>query len=135
MQAVEQIATANTENADAPAMEESQLDADAELIEKAIEVVVYAGQASTSNLQRRLKLGYARAARIMDELEEMGIIGPYEGAKPRRVLLSKLQYEERKQRKSMEQLKDEVQQLQDAQNTPDTPAIPDMPEQNSDLEF
>jgi len=135
MQAVEQIATANTENADAPAMEESQLDADAELIEKAIEVVVYAGQASTSNLQRRLKLGYARAARIMDELEEMGIIGPYEGAKPRRVLLSKLQYEERKQRKSMEQLKDEVQQLQDAQNTPDTPVIPDMPEQNSDLEF
>ncbi len=98
MQAVEQAAAAGTEES-AGAEEESQLDGDAELIEKAIEVVVYAGQASTSNLQRRLKLGYARAARIMDELEEMGIIGPYEGAKPRRVLLSKMQYEERKLRK------------------------------------
>ncbi len=98
MQAVEQIAASGTEESSA-SEEESQLDGDAELIEKAIEVVVSAGQASTSNLQRRLKLGYARAARIMDELEEMGIIGPYEGAKPRRVLLSKMQYEERKLRK------------------------------------
>ncbi len=99
IQAVEQITATNHEK-EAPAAEpENPLDADAELIEKAIEVVVYAGQASTSNLQRRLKLGYARAARIMDELEEMGVIGPYEGAKPRRVLLSKLEYEERRQRK------------------------------------
>ncbi len=98
MQAVEQAAASGTEESGG-VEEESQLDGDAELIEKAIEVVVYAGQASTSNLQRRLKLGYARAARIMDELEEMGIIGPYEGAKPRRVLLSKMQYEERKLRK------------------------------------
>ena len=50
-------------------------------------------------LQRRLKLGYARAARIMDELEEKGIIGPYEGAKPRRVLMSKEQLAERKMRR------------------------------------
>ena len=49
-------------------------------------------QASTSLLQRRCKLGYARAARIMDEMEEKGIIGPYEGAKPRAVLISRQQW-------------------------------------------
>jgi hypothetical protein len=49
---------------------------------------VDAGQLSTTALQRRLKLGYAKAARIVDELEERGIIGPSEGAKPRRVLMS-----------------------------------------------
>ena len=77
---------------------ELELDDDADMIERAIEVVVVAGQASTSNLQRRLKLGYGRAARIMDELEKMGIIGPYEGAKPRKVLLTKEQLDERKLR-------------------------------------
>ncbi|MBR1554595.1 MAG: DNA translocase FtsK [Oscillospiraceae bacterium] len=76
--------------------EEIALSGDEDLIEQAIEVVVSAGQASTSNLQRRLRLGYARAARIMDELEEKGIIGPYEGAKPRKVLLSPLELEQRK---------------------------------------
>ncbi|MDE5883833.1 MAG: DNA translocase FtsK, partial [Oscillospiraceae bacterium] len=81
--------------------EEITVNGDEDLIEQAIEVVVAAGQASTSNLQRRLRLGYARAARIMDELEEMGIIGPYEGAKPRRVLMSPMQLEERR----MNQLK------------------------------
>ncbi len=65
-----------------------------EMIEKAIEVIVDAGQASTSYLQRRLKLGYARAARIMDELEQMGIIGPPDGAKPRAVLMTKDQWYE-----------------------------------------
>ncbi|MBR3630240.1 MAG: hypothetical protein IKN55_07205, partial [Oscillospiraceae bacterium] len=78
---------------------ELELDGDADMIDRAIEVVVTAGQASTSNLQRRLKLGYGRAARIMDELEKMGIIGPYEGAKPRKVLLTREQLDERKLRK------------------------------------
>lgn len=63
-----------------------------EMLDKAIEILVDAGQASTSYLQRRLKLGYARAARIMDELEEMGIIGESEGAKPRKVIMSKEQW-------------------------------------------
>ena len=51
-----------------------------------------AGQASTSLLQRRCKLGFARAARIMDEMEQKGVIGPYEGAKPRAVLISRQQW-------------------------------------------
>ena len=61
------------------------------MLSAAIECVVEMGQASTSLLQRRLKLGYARAARIMDEMAERGIVGPYEGAKPRAVLISKAQ--------------------------------------------
>ncbi len=61
------------------------------MLNAAIECVVENGQASTSLLQRRLKLGYARAARIMDEMAERGIIGPYEGAKPRTVLITKAQ--------------------------------------------
>ena len=51
-----------------------------EMLPQAIEVVVEAGSASTSLLQRRLKLGYARAARIVDQMEERGIVGPFEGA-------------------------------------------------------
>lgn len=62
------------------------------MLKSAVEVVIDAGQASTSLLQRRCKLGYARAARIMDEMEQMHIIGPYEGAKPRQVLISRQQW-------------------------------------------
>ncbi len=65
-----------------------------EMLPKAIEVVIEAQSASTTLLQRKLKLGYARAARIVEELEERGIIGPYEGAKPRKVLVSKQQWYE-----------------------------------------
>ena len=75
---------------------------DEDYVERAIKVAVDAGQLSTSMLQRKLKLGYARAARIMDELEDRGVIGPSEGAKPRRVLMSKMQYDERRMRMEME---------------------------------
>ena len=75
-----------------------EIGSDEDYIERAIEVAVNLGQISTSMLQRKLKLGYARAARIMDELEEKGVVGPSEGAKPRKVLMSKLQYDERKLR-------------------------------------
>ena len=68
------------------------------MLGKAIECVVEAGQASTSLLQRRVRLGYARAARIIDEMEQMGIVGGYEGAKPRRVLITKEQLLEMKAR-------------------------------------
>ena len=82
--------------------EEIAVSGDADLIEQAIEVVVAAGQASTSYLQRRLRLGYARAARIMDELEEKGVIGPPDGAKPRKVLISALELEQRKMKQKGE---------------------------------
>lgn len=65
-----------------------------EMIPKAIEVVVEAQMASTTLLQRKLKLGYARAARIIDDLEQRGIVGPFEGSKPRKVLISKQQWME-----------------------------------------
>ena len=78
-----------------------QVDADAspdsgadEETMRAIAVVVENQLASTTLLQRKLKIGYAKAARIMDELEEKGIIGPFEGSKPRKVLMSKQQYNE-----------------------------------------
>ena len=66
------------------------------MFEQAVECVIEAGQASTSLLQRRCKLGYARAARIMDQMEQEGVIGPYEGAKPRAVLVTQAQWQERK---------------------------------------
>lgn len=65
------------------------------MLSDAIKVVVENGQASTSLLQRRLKLGYARAARIVDEMEQRGVVGPYEGSKPRKVLITKDQLMER----------------------------------------
>lgn len=65
------------------------------MLDEAIKVVVENGMASTSLLQRKLKLGYARAARIVDEMEQRGVVGPYEGSKPRKVLISKEQLLER----------------------------------------
>lgn len=67
-----------------------------EMLPSAIECVIDAGQASTSLLQRKLKLGYARAARIIDAMEEKGIVGPYEGSKPRAVLISRERWIEMK---------------------------------------
>ncbi len=58
------------------------------MLHDAIRVVVENGMASTSLLQRKLKLGYARAARIVDEMEQRGVVGPYEGSKPRKVLIT-----------------------------------------------
>lgn len=65
------------------------------MLEEAIKVVAEAGQASTSLLQRRLRLGYARAGRLIDTMEQMGIVGPHEGSKSRKVLLTYEQYLER----------------------------------------
>lgn len=72
---------------------------DEDLIIRAAEVAVNNGQISTTMLQRKLKLGYARASRIMDELEERGIVSEAEGSKPRKVLMSKMQFDEWKMRK------------------------------------
>ncbi len=67
-------------------------DAHDPMLQAAIETVIEANMASTSLLQRKLKLGYARAARIMDTMEELHVIGPYEGSKPRAVLISRQQF-------------------------------------------
>lgn len=75
----------------------SDIDKD-EKLDDAIEFVVSAGQASTSALQRHLKLGYGRAARLIDTMEKMGIVGPFEGSKPRAVLMTKQEWYERKLR-------------------------------------
>ena len=74
---------------------EAQEDGD-ELLPAAVEVVLETGQASVSMLQRRLKLGYARAARIVDEMEEKGIVGPFQGSKPRAILITKEQWAAKK---------------------------------------
>ena len=65
-----------------------------ELLPSAIEVVVETGMASVSMLQRRLKLGYSRAARLVDQMEERGIVGPFEGSKPRQLLITRAQWQE-----------------------------------------
>ena len=65
-----------------------------ELLPAAVEVVLETGQASVSMLQRRLKLGYSRAARLVDQMEERGIVGPFEGSKPRQLLITREQWQE-----------------------------------------
>ena len=63
-----------------------------DLLPQAVDVIFETGQASVSMLQRRLKLGYSRAARIVDQMEEMGVVGPFEGSKPRNILITKDQW-------------------------------------------
>jgi len=63
-----------------------------ELLPQAVDVIFETGQASVSMLQRRLKLGYSRAARIVDQMEQMGIVGPFEGSKPRAMLITRDQW-------------------------------------------
>ena len=70
----------------------AEMDGD-EMLPAAVDVILETGQASVSMLQRRLKLGYARAARIVDEMEEKGIVGPFQGSKPRTILVTKEQWE------------------------------------------
>ena len=77
-----------------PEPSEEELEGD-EMLPAAVEVILETGQASVSMLQRRLKLGYARAARIVDEMEEKGIVGPFQGSKPRAILITKEQWKAR----------------------------------------
>ena len=65
-----------------------------ELLPQAVDVIFEVGQASTSMLQRRLKLGFARAARLIDQMEELGVLGPYEGSKPRQIKITKAEWQE-----------------------------------------
>ena len=79
-------------SASEPDPNSDELDGD-EMLPAAVDVILETGQASVSMLQRRLKLGYARAARIVDEMEEKGIVGPFQGSKPRTILITKDQWE------------------------------------------
>ena len=65
-----------------------------EMLPQAVEAVLEAKSCSVSMLQRRVKLGYSRAARIVDQMEELGIVGPYEGAKPRSVVIDRAGWQE-----------------------------------------
>ena len=92
---IERAAAQKDKNA--PREEEDSHDAHSdydELLPDAVDVVFEAGQASVSMLQRRLKLGYARAARIVDQMEQLGVLGPYEGAKPRKLMITKQQWQQ-----------------------------------------
>ena len=89
----EYIEKANTTDKEAQESSASDDDAD-ELLNDAIETVIETGQASTSFIQRRFKVGYARAGRIIDQMEERGIISGYQGSKPREVLMTKERWDE-----------------------------------------
>ena len=78
-----------------PEPNDAEMDGD-EMLPAAVDVILETGQASVSMLQRRLKLGYARAARIVDEMEQKGIVGPFQGSKPRTILVTKEQWEQMK---------------------------------------
>lgn len=106
IQEIDRQAAAEKKKGGGAADAESDGDSD-EMLPKAIEVVVEAQMASTTLLQRRLRLGYARAARLVDELESRGIVGPFEGSKPRKVLISKQQWLE------MNAMSDDIPAVQD----------------------
>ena len=81
--------------ADSSASNDSGLDLD-DKIEEAIKIVIDAGQASKRFVQSRQKVGYARAGRMIDEMESLGIVGPHQGSKPRDVLMTYQEWLERK---------------------------------------
>lgn len=83
--AAEEINTNRNKNLDSTLSTENELDTK---MEEAIKCVIEAGQASTSMLQRKFKVGYNRAGRMIDDMEQMGIVGPYQGSKPREVLIT-----------------------------------------------
>ena len=90
----EYIEKANSTDKELAEMQDGDDDEADPLLNEAIQTVVETGQASTSFIQRRFKVGYARAGRIIDQMEERGIISGYQGSKPREVLMSKERWEE-----------------------------------------
>lgn len=98
---IETIEKANTTDKD---LEREDCDDDTDpFLNDAIETVIETGQASTSFIQRRFKVGYARAGRIIDQMEERGVISGYQGSKPREVLMSKERWQELNMAKSEEE--------------------------------
>jgi len=99
-----------------PEPNSEELDGD-EMLPAAVDVILETNQASVSMLQRRLKLGYARAARIVDEMEEKGIVGPFQGSKPRAILITKEQWEQMKSGKPAQMEFDDLMEEQDEEET------------------
>ena len=92
-----------------------------ELLPQAADVVFEMGQASVSMLQRRLKLGYSRAARIVDQMEEVGIVGPFEGSKPRQILITKEQWQEMQFIQGTAPTEAPIQAVEPVKTAPDVP--------------
>ena len=93
---MDQIVAAAIRGKGLPLIAEDELDEAQpdELLEAAVDFVLELGQASVSMIQRRLKLGYSRAAHLVDQMEERGIVGPFNGSKPREILITKAQWQE-----------------------------------------
>lgn len=92
IQEIERQASATGNKGAAGAADDDEDETSDEMLPQAVEVVIEAGMASTSLLQRKLRLGYARAGRLVDEMERRGIVGPHEGSKPRQVLITRQQW-------------------------------------------
>ena len=94
MASIEQAAADKSDGKDARAesVDEAPDSNYDELLPQAVDVIFETKQASVSMLQRRLKLGYSRAARIVDQMEEIGVVGPFEGSKPRQILITREQW-------------------------------------------
>ena len=107
--------TGNSKSASAaePEPNADEMEGD-EMLPAAVDVILETGQASVSMLQRRLKLGYARAARIVDEMEERGIVGPFMGSKPRTILVTKEQWESMRAGGSAQMAIDDMEDTDDA---------------------
>ena len=93
---MEKIEKANISDKDKAMLEEEECDDTDPFLNDAIEAVIDMGQASASAIQRKFKVGYARAGRIIDQMEERGIISGYQGSKPREVLMTRARWEELK---------------------------------------
>ncbi len=90
---IEKAAEEKSDKPHAESVDESDAGGDYdEMLPQAVEVIFETKQASVSMLQRRLKLGYSRAARIVDQMEEIGVVGPFEGSKPRKILITREQW-------------------------------------------
>jgi len=111
------VQTGNKPTASDPEPNADELGGD-EMLPAAVDVILETGQASVSMLQRRLKLGYARAARIVDEMEEKGIVGPFQGSKPRDILITKEQWENMKSGGNSQMDFDDYEDFDDDANAP-----------------
>lgn len=108
-----QTGTKTSGSASDPEPSADELSGD-EMLPAAVDVILETGQASVSMLQRRLKLGYARAARIVDEMEERGIVGPFQGSKPRSILVTKEQWEAMKSGQPAQMVFEDLDETEDS---------------------